>query len=179
MQQHVTGNKKKSGRVANPDAGCFKCNHCRVSCPILKETKQFSSTNTKRKYWIKERLDCDSTFVIYLATCNRCHGQYVGKSVTPFKKRHSNHKQEVKKKTGGLGQHYGGNRACSYGDISIVLIEQTEIGDREVLADREQYWQPQLRAFVENGGNAQCIRKEEKIKVRFYFVYSKTNYVLI
>jgi hypothetical protein len=161
MQQHVAGSKKKSGRVANPDAGCFKCNHCRVSCPILKETKQFSSTNTKRKYWIKERMDCDSPFVIYLATCNRCHGQYVGKSVTPFKKRHSNHKQEVKKKTGGLGQHYGGNRACSYGDISIVLIEQTEIGDREVLADREQYWQHQLRAFVENGGNAQCIRKEK------------------
>ena len=96
MQQHVAGSKKKSGRVANPDAGCFKCNHCRVSCPILKETKQFSSTNTKRKYWIKERMDCDSPFVIYLATCNRCHGQYVGKSVTPFKQRHSNHKQEIK-----------------------------------------------------------------------------------
>ena len=107
---------------------------------------------------------CDSPFVIYLATCNRCHGQYVGKSVTPFKQRHSNHKQEIKKKTSGLGQHYGGNRACSYGDVSIVLIEQVGNGDRDLLADREQYWQHQLRAFVENGGNAQCIRKEKKFK---------------
>ena len=109
-------------------------------------------------------MDCNSPFVIYLATCNRCQGQYVGKSVTAFKLRHSNHKQEIKKKTGGLGQHYGGNRACSYEDISIVLIEQVENGDRNLLADREQYWQHQLRAFVENGGNAQCIRKEKKFK---------------
>ena len=29
-----------------PDAGCFKCQKCRVSCPILNETKTFRSTNT-------------------------------------------------------------------------------------------------------------------------------------
>ena len=34
-------------------------------------------------------------------------GQYVGKGETPFKLRHSNHKQEIKKKIGGLGHHYG------------------------------------------------------------------------
>ena len=73
---------------------------------------------------------------------------------------HSNHKQEVKKKIGGLGQHYGGDRACSYQDISIVLIEQVEQGNRTLLAKRERFWQNQLRAFVENGGNAQCIRKD-------------------
>ena len=84
----------------------------------------------------------------------------MGKAVTSFKKRHSNHKQEIKKKIGGLGQHYGGNRACSYQYVSIVLIEQVEIGNRSLLANRELFWQNQLRAFVENGGNAHCIRKD-------------------
>ena len=93
-------------------------------------------------------------------TCTRCRGQYVGKSVTPFKRRHSNHKQEIRKKLGGLGQHYGGDRACSYADVSIVIIEQVELGNRALLARREQYWQHQLCVFVENGGNAHSIRKD-------------------
>ena len=140
--------------------GCFKCNHCRVSCPIIKETNTFTSSNTTKRYTIQQHMTCDSAFVLYLVTCSRCNGQYVGKSATPFKKRHSNHKQEVKKRLGGLGQHYGGARACCYQDMSIVLIEQVEMGNMSLLAKREQYWQNQLWAFVENGGNAQCIRKD-------------------
>ena len=160
LKQIVAGTQKRSVANNNAEPGCFKCNHCTVSCPILKETNQFMSSNTKKRYNIQQHMTCDSTYVLYLATCTRCKGQYVGKSVTPFKKRHSNHKQEVKKKLGGLGQHYGGARACSYKDMSIVLIEQVELGNRPLLAKREQFWQHQLRAYVENGGNAQCIKKE-------------------
>ena len=68
--------------------------------------------------------------------------------------------KEVKKKIGGLGQHYGGARACCYDDMSIVLIEQVELGNRSLVAKREQFWQHQLRVYVENGGNAHCIRKD-------------------
>ena len=159
------GNKGAGSRGGNypaADAGCSKCNHCKVSCPVIQETTKFRSTNTQRIYNIKQKLDCDSPFVIYLATCRRCRGQYVGKSVTPFKRRHSNHKQEIKKQVGGLGQHFGGNRTCSYQDISFILIEQVEMGNRNMLEKREVYWQHQLRAFRENGGNGMCIRKENK-----------------
>ena len=151
----------EGGQTTPPnEAGSFKCNHCRVSCPILEETRRFRSTNTDRSYPIKQKMTCDSPYVVYLATCKRCRGQYVGKSVTPFKQRHSNHKQEIKHERGGLGQHYGPRARCSYQDISITLIEQVEIGNRVKLAKREQYWQHQLRGFVENGGNAHCIKKE-------------------
>ena len=142
------------------EVGSFRCNHCRVSCPRIVETGRFTSTNTGRSYKIKQRIDCDSSYVIYLVTCKSCKGQYVGKSVTPFKKRHSNHCQEIKHGRGGLGQHYGPPGRCSKESISIILIEQAEIGDRIGLAKREQFWQHQLRAFVENGGNAHCIKKE-------------------
>jgi hypothetical protein len=86
---------------------------------MIQETNKFMSS-----YNIKQHMTCDSPFVLYLATCSRCKAQYVGKSVTPFQKRHSNHKQEGRKKIGGLGQHYGVARACCYTDMSIVLFEQ-------------------------------------------------------
>ena len=63
-----------------------------------------------------------------------------GKSTTPFKLRHSNHKQEIKKKIGGLGHHYGG-QGCGYQHVSIQLIERVEVGDHQGLAEQEIYWQ--------------------------------------
>ena len=48
------------------DRGCFRCAGCRVSCPILKEGASFTSTNTGRTYPIKQRLDCNSDWLIYL-----------------------------------------------------------------------------------------------------------------
>ena len=110
-----------------------------------------------------KRLTCDSSFVVYLGTCQKCGGQYVGKSTTPFKKRHSNHKQEVKKCYGGLGHHYGG-QGCGYDNLSIQLIEQVKIGDQEALSRQEVFLQNQLRGYVQNGGHAHCYSKEKNQK---------------
>ena len=81
--QQLAGGAKRGGnrppRVAN--SGCHKCNHCRVACPVIKETREFKSSNTGRKYFINQDVNCDSPYVIYLVTCLRCQGQYVGKSV--------------------------------------------------------------------------------------------------
>jgi hypothetical protein len=143
-----------------PEVGCFKCGKCRVACPILKETKNFQSTNTKRKYKIHQRLDCTSDWLIYLVTCRKCKGQYIGKSKTIFKLRHSNHKMEIKNQRGGLGQHYGGLGGCGYENVSITLIEQVEQKNLKFLAEREVYWQHQLRGYVENGYKAHCKKKE-------------------
>ena len=161
IKQLVAGNKNNKNRQSEKiqDAGCFKCRKgCKVSCRVMKETKYFCSTNTQKTYQIMQRLDCDSSFLIYLATCLRCGGQYVGKSTTSFKKRHSNHKKEIETGRGGLGNHFGGERACSYQDIQFILIEGVKEGDKKLLERREKFWQYQLRAFRENGGNAMSIR---------------------
>ena len=85
----------------------------------------------------------------------------MGKSKTKFKLRHSNHKQEIKKKTGGLGHHYNETSGgCGYENFSVILIEQVREKTVEFLAEREVYWQHQLRTFVENGCRAHCYRKE-------------------
>ena len=125
--------------------GCFKCKGCKVSCPILNVTNQFQSTIRQRKYPIQQRLDCTSDWLIYLVTCKKCKGQYVGKSKTVFKLRHSNHKREVKNEIGGLGHHYGGRNGCGYQNLSITLIEQVQEKTMDYLASREVFWQHHLR----------------------------------
>ena len=162
--QRIAGGLK-CGSVKTPplDTGCKKCGRCKVSCPVLEEGKTFTSTNTEKKYHIRQNLTCDSDWLIYLVTCKRCKGQYVGKSKTIFKKRHSNHKCEIKNKIGGLGHHYGGTSPCEYKDVSIKLIEQVEVKTLEFLAERELFWQHQIRAYVQNGSNAHCYRKDLKI----------------
>ena len=152
------GGAKRPPPSENP--GCSRCGHCKVSCPILQEGKYFQSTNTGKRYTIKCQLNCDSSFLIYLATCQRCRGQYIGKCQTKFKVRHSNHKREIKNQIGGLGHHYGGN-GCGYDNIKIQLIDQVEIGNLEALAQAEIYWQEQLRGYTENGGIAHCRRREK------------------
>ena len=159
LKRGVTQSRKRKTAHENP--GCSKCGKCKVSCPIIREGGTFTSTNTQRTYKIRQKLDCNSSFVIYLGTCKRCGGQYVGKSTTPFKVRHSNHKQEIKRKVGGLGHHYGGN-GCGYANLSIQIIDQVENGDTMALEAQEIYWQNQLRSYIQNGGNAHCRRKEKK-----------------
>ena len=160
LKQLVTGNRKQKSEHSNTsqEKGCFKCGKCRVSCGVMKETPNFRSTNTPKTYKIQQRLDCTSSFLIYLATCKRCGGQYVGKSTTSFKIRHSNHKKEIESGRGGLGNHFGGARACSYQDIEFILIKGVEKGNKKLLERREKFWQYQLRAFRENGGNSKSIR---------------------
>ena len=87
-------------------------------------------------------------------------GAICGESKTKFKLRHSNHKQEVKNKIGGRGSNNGGVGGCGYSNMSIQLIEQVEHKNMKNLANREQFWQQQLRVFVENGCKNHCIRKD-------------------
>ena len=138
-------------------AGCWKC---KVACPVLKEGNKFESTNTGKTYFIREKVGCDSDWVIYLVTCKRCRGQYIGKSQTIFKKRHSNHKQEIKRKVGGLGHHYGSGGPCDYQHFQVQIIEQVKHKNKEYLAERELHWQHQMRTYIENGGRAHCYRKD-------------------
>ena len=161
--QRLVGGDKVDLKTQDPpqNVGCFKCNRCKVACPKIQESKFFTSTNTQKRYKIKQNLNCDSDFLIYLVTCRKCHGQYVGKSQTKFKLRHSNHKREIKNDIGGLGHHYHEDKGgCGYDNFTVILIEQVEQKTPKFLAEREVYWQHQLRVYIENGGRAHCYRKE-------------------
>ena len=164
LQRIITGVKVGGGGGGNPPPsgplGCYKCPKKCHACPIIREGVKFQSSNTRKIYPIRKHLTCESSFVIYLGTCTRCKGQYIGKSTRQFKRRHSGHKQEIKNCIGGLGHHYGGDGGCGYANLTIQVIDQVEQDDHQALADRELYWQHQLRCFVENGANRHCYKKE-------------------
>ena len=48
-----------------------------------------------------------------------------------------------------------------YANFSVQIIDQVEEGDKKALADKEVFWQNQLRCYVQNGGHAHCWRKEK------------------
>ena len=143
------------------DAGCTKCTKKCHACKVLKEGNRFRSTNSRKMYTMKQKVNCQSSYIIYLVTCQKCLGQYVGKSTQAFTRRHSGHKQEIKNRIGGLGQHYGGQQGCGYDNFRVMIIEKVQDGNPGLLAKREIYWQNQLRCFMENGGQAHCKRKEK------------------
>ena len=142
-------------------AGSRKCSRCHA-CEKVQNSKMFKSTNTKRKYPIRQKISCRSSYVIYLIFCRNCKGNYVGKTKREFRLRHSGHKQEITNRTGGLGQHFhqSNNRGCSYSHLEATLIEKVKQGDDVKLAERELYWQYQLRTFKENGGNAMNLKDD-------------------
>ena len=86
----------------------------------------------------------------------------MGKSTREFRQRHSGHKQEINNRIGGLGQHFhsSNGRGCNYDHLEATLIEKVKDGDETYLAERELYWQYQLRTFKENGGNAMNLKDD-------------------
>lgn len=54
---------------------------------------------------------------------------------------------------------------CGYHNLTIILIEKVQ-KDNEKLHERKLFWQYNLRAFHENGGNAHCLKKQKHIPTR-------------
>ena len=106
LKRIVTQKKKVNRDEQNP--GCSKCGRCRVSCPIIKEGGTFSSTNTQKTYRIRQKLDCNSSYVIYLATFLRCGEKYVGKSKPLSKLVIATTSKKLRKKWGVWGNIMGG-----------------------------------------------------------------------
>ena len=161
LKKVVTGLPIQGERSQEPNPGCFKCGKNCHTCPILIEGRTFVSNNTGRAYSIRQKVTCASKFIIYLGTCKKCGGQYVGQSSQQFNRRHSGHKQEIKNLVGGLGHHYGGPKGCGYSNLSMQIIEKVTEGDLAELAKREVYWQNQIRCFVQNGNGGHCYRREK------------------
>ena len=147
IKKLVGGPSNGGMKEPEKDPGCSKCEKKCHACKILIEGGTFKSSNMKKIYKIKQKIDCKSSYIIYLGTCRKCQSQYVGKSTQTFTKRHSGHKQEIKNQIGGLGQHYGGARGCGYENLRIIIIEKVEFGNSELLGRRENFLAKSVKMF--------------------------------
>ena len=80
-----------------------KCVFCSRMEDGLKKVKV---SKTGREYQIKRHYTCLSTHVVYLATCGLCHSQYVGQTTMEMRKRHYGHRDEIKRQSDGIGEHF-------------------------------------------------------------------------
>ena len=55
-------------------------------------SQTFSSVQTGKTYFVRQKLSCNSANVIYLVHCKKCNLQYVGSTKTEFKVRFRNQK---------------------------------------------------------------------------------------
>ena len=67
-------------------------------------------------------------------------------------------KRRLNRAGGAWAITLGGQGTAVIRRFEFILIEGVEKGNKKLLERREKYWQYQLRAFRENGGNAMSIR---------------------
>ena len=142
----------------NSETGCDKCTsrRCDLCSNYFESARKFSSFVTNKYYTIKQKLDCKSKNVIYLASCNKCKLQYVGSTRNEFKVRFRNHKSAMltNKKTCELAIHFNSIQH-NLSDVSFIVLESLnnlENIERDLL-NREAYWCHQLFTFHPHGLN--------------------------
>ena len=140
---------KRSQRKIN---GMQRCLH---SCPVcihMKETKVIKAKNGDT-YEMTGQFGCESTSVIYVATCEKCRNQYVGQTGRRYYDRVMDHLRYIKNETHALGLHYRDSKKCDPNrDLKFQVIEKVFPDKEPVRLQREKLWIQRLDSKV-NGLN--------------------------
>ena len=126
--------------------GFYKCpaKRCMLHT-YAKEGRKFSSTVTGEEFPITTRIDCKSTWIIFLITCNRCKQEYVGKTETSLYTRISNTRSEIHSFNSSYHKvlpytiHFN-QPNHSINDVLIMGIEAIHTKSRQTILHRESFW---------------------------------------
>ena len=183
VKNRIMKNRYRSNSVKDcpnnlPPAGNFKlhANRCKV-CERMEDGKQkWKSNKTKREYKITRHYTCQTTFCIYLATCELCQAQYVGQTIRTMRKRHYGHRSEVKTAADGLGEHFNIHAAqmglnldtqmdqiMQYCKITIIAsVEPDQPWSKSRLDALEADLQDRMMTLEKHGG---MNRREERRRI--------------
>ena len=117
---------------------------------ISRWENHFQSTQTRRKFRIREDFNCKSTHVIYLVTCLNCKRQYVGDTGQNLSIRFNKHRKG--KRITGFSKHFrnGNCDSSSHNNYKIQIIDQ--ITNKKRWRHKEYFWMSELQTFHSNGG---------------------------
>ena len=165
--------KSSPESITLPSAGCFTCNktRCDLCKNFLVNSQTFSSAQTGKTYFVRQKLSCNLANVIYLVHCKKCNLQYIGSTTTEFKVTFRNHKSSMKtnKKTCEVASHF--NRTPHVlSDFTFQCIDQIQNSTSEntenLLITKEAYWSAQLFSLSPFGLNK---RQEFHSKNRIHY----------
>ena len=115
---------------------CYDCGRNCVNCKYLKEkVEYFNSYVTKRRYKVRQNVNCQSKNVIYLFTCKKCKKQGVGETIC-FKSRMANYGSCIKNKkiSCNIDKQFIEETNHSIEDFDVQIIVQLE----NILRDKDQ-----------------------------------------
>ena len=139
--------------------GFYKCtaNKCIIH-KHLREGNKFGSSSTGQKFPITSYMNCKSTWVIYLITCQKCTKQYVGKTENTLYTRFNNTRSEINNFHTSHGKplpytiHFN-QPDHSINDIQISAIESITNQSHTTILKRESFWIHKLRTKIPHGIN--------------------------
>ena len=155
LKEELVRAKLKDEKVIS--VGMKKCgkSRCKV-CGFVEEGRNLEEHGDKFK--INYLFDCDSEGVVYLISCTKCIKNYVGSTITSFRKRFNNHKSSLvrygKGQRGISGEHLyahfyeEGHEGIE--NMAVKIIDKTNINEPTT---REEFWAYKLNLFVPNGLN--------------------------
>ena len=146
-----------SSKYPNPKNSGQHCITSYNKCDIWKNymvfDRTFRCTVTGKVCYIKGKMNCESSNIIYLITCRKCLEQYVDSAIK-FKSRFRIHKSDIKTKKDHCGTARNFNNKCCNSSnpfvyLRVQLIEKVyciydDCNIEDILWDREKYWQSQL-----------------------------------
>ena len=151
--------------VDNDAEDIFTCDQCPnncVDCNYLRDKGQFfHSTSLKRRFKLRQNVNCLSRNVVYLVTCKKCQMQGVGET-TDFKKRMANYRSCIRngKISCNVDKHFVETDDHSVEDFDVQIIcmlvnppkNKKELRIR--LKQFEGYWQVKLCTLIPHGLNS-------------------------
>ena len=142
--------------------GCYDCGKNCIDCKYLRDKGEYFYSNiTKRRYKVRQNVNCQSKNVIYLVTCRRCKIQGVGETVA-FKSRMANYRSCIKNKriSCNIDKHFIEALDHKIEDFDVQIIVQLENVPRDKDQARkrrkqfEGYWQIKLCTLAPYGLNS-------------------------
>ena len=94
---------------------------------------------------------CQTTSIVYLATCTQCKIQHVGQSGRRFHDRIMEHLRYIRHGQHALGNHYSGR--CESKNLLVKVIEKVTPDSEHLRLQREKYWIEKLGTKIPFGLN--------------------------
>ena len=96
----IAADSEDSKRLEHDEgSGCVACEKCYVCKQgYLTPCEEYTSFHTDQIFYMKKRITCQSTGLIYLMECVSCRVSDVGYTTGNLPKRFSNHKSHIKRK---------------------------------------------------------------------------------
>lgn len=142
--------------------GCYKCQLGRCkACKFMKEDTTFSSYRTEKTHNICHRIDCNSSYVVYLISCTKCRLQYVG-CTKNLKQRILRHISDASKPNSTspsmvsrhfLTDHQGDVSDFKFQGLQMVDTSSGEETRKRLMLNEEAFWIWKLKTMYPNGLN--------------------------